>query len=110
MWVAGIPDDAYDLPLDAVGYPAPLSYANGDSDPEALPYPWTDAVPMLAAHLAYISRGDEANAAMWWSEYEAFERRAVQGTTPTRFPMNYPGGEGARVVNQQMTLTAQPRR
>ena len=109
LWIAPTPDDfaPYTLNLDAVGYPAPLVYSNGDADPEALPYPWTDAVPMLAAHLAYIAEGNAEASAMWWNEYTMFERRAVQGTTPTRFVGNYPGGSGAHLVSQQMPLTAQ---
>jgi hypothetical protein len=109
LWIAPSPDGfaPYTLVLDAVGYPAPLVYSNGDADPEALPYPWTDAVPMLAAHLAYIAEGNAEAAAMWWNEYTVFERRAVQGTTPTRFVGNYPGGSGAHMVSQQIPLTAQ---
>lgn len=92
LWVSPSPDQAYTLNLDAVAYPSPLVYANGDADPEALPYPWTDAVPMLAAHLAYLAEGNTEAAAAWWAEFENFERRASQGTTPTRFPMNYQKG------------------
>ena len=109
LWIAPTPDAfaPYTLNLDAVGYPAPLVYSNGDSDPEALPVPWTDAVPMLAAHFACIAEGNANAAALWFNEYTTFERRAVQGTTPTRFVANYPGGTGAHLVSQQIPLTAQ---
>ena len=102
LWVAPTPDQAYTLNLDAVGYPSPIET---DQDPEALPAPWTDAVPMMAAHFALLAMGDQAAADRWWNEYEAFERRAVQGTTPSRLPRNYPGGMGAQIANAKIPLT-----
>lgn len=104
LWVAPIPDQAYTLNLDTVAYPAPIET---DSDPEALQPPWTDAVPMMAAHFASLAAGDQPAADRWWAEYEIFERRAVQGTTPSRLPKNYPGGMGAQIVNSKIPLTAQ---
>ncbi|HSS25060.1 MAG TPA: hypothetical protein VLL82_11815, partial [Mycobacterium sp.] len=45
LWFAPPPDDVYPITIDAVAYPSPLVF---DSDPEALPSPWTDAVPFFA--------------------------------------------------------------
>jgi hypothetical protein len=108
LWVAPTPNQDYELILDAVMWPAPLVYANGDADPEALPYPWTDAVPLFAAFLAYLSDGDDAGMARMQTQMMQFEHRAVQMTTPSRLPRNYPGGRGASLANSMMQLTLPP--
>jgi hypothetical protein len=105
LWVAPAPDQSYELILDSVMWPLPLAYANGDADPEAIPAPWQDAVPLFAAFLAYMSDGDEAGMARMQNQMIWFERRAVQMTTPTLLPQNYPGGRGAALANAMMQLT-----
>src|SRR5712671_5533724 len=54
-----IPNQAYIINADTVGYPINLT---GDTDPEAIPYSWTDAVPYFAAYLAYLNTQREADA------------------------------------------------
>lgn len=109
IWFAPPPDIAYQINLDAVAYPAPLV---SDADPEALPSPWTDAVPFFAAYLAFLSTENMEAAANMWAEYQKFETRGTQITTPSRTPYKYPGGVGAQGAAQKMPLTGamQPRR
>lgn len=105
IWFSPEPDIAYEVTLDSVAYPSPLAT---DTDPEALPSPWQDAVPFFACHLAMVSVGDQQSAAAFWSEYEVFERRAVQMTTPSRLPRRYPGGTGAQQAAGHVPLTMMP--
>lgn len=102
LWFWPPPDQAYPIQIDAVAYPLPLA---GDSDPEALPSPWTDAVPFYAAFLAALSVGDKDAAASMWAEYQKFETRGTQITTPTRQPRSFPGGRGAVLAGQRMPIT-----
>jgi hypothetical protein len=105
MWFAPAPDAAYPLQVDAVAYPAPLAL---ESDPEALPSPWTDAVPFFAAYLAFLQNSQPDAAAAMWAEYQKFEHRGTQLTTPTWLPRSYPGGRGAAAASSRMTLTGAP--
>jgi len=102
LWFAPAPDAAYPIQIDAVAYPSPLSF---DTDPEALPLPWTDAVPFYAAYLAFLSVGQPDAAAAMWGEYQKFETRGTQLTTPTRQPRSFPGGRGAALASQRTPLT-----
>lgn len=106
IWFAPVPDRAYTVILDSVAWPVPLVYANGDTDPEAIPAPWQDAVPRYATYLALMSAGDDAGASRWWDQYLTFECRATQMTTPSRLPRIYPGGAGATTANSHMPLTS----
>lgn len=87
-----IPDTAYPLFCDVIGYPSPLA---SDSDPEAIPYLWTDAVPYFAAYLAFLSAQAPArqnDAARMFEHYTEFVERARMASTPdvgsTMYPQN----------------------
>ena len=98
LYVSPLPDYAYTLLVDAVCYPIPLA---SDSDPEALPYLWTDAVPYFAAYLALMSAQSNARteqALGMYKLYEEFAGRARQASTPMTLPGQYP---------QQPNLTRQ---
>lgn len=107
IWVAPIPNIPYTIAVDAVSTPAPL---NSDSDPEALSVPWTDAVPYYAAYLALLSSHDVDAAMAMFAEYQKFEQRGTQLTTPSRLPANYPGGAGAASAAAHNTLAPATRR
>lgn len=51
FYVYPLPSQTYQYELDCLCTPADLQT---DQDVEALPGPWTDAVPYFAAHLAYL--------------------------------------------------------
>lgn len=99
-----IPDQVYTLNLDTVCYPIALAL---DTDPEAIPYPWTDAVPYYAAYLAYYNAQRAQDAENMRMQYENFVQRARQITTPTVLPSNFPGNAGAQIVSQKIPLTGQ---
>jgi hypothetical protein len=77
FYVSPLPDDVYTLNCNAACYPIPLGV---DSDPEALPYFWTDAVPFFAAYFALMSAQTNSRmadaAAMYKGHYNEFMERA----------------------------------
>lgn len=105
LWFAPAPDQDYTASIDAVAYPAPLV---SDADPDALPAPWTDAVPFFSAYYAMLSVGDKDGADDMFEMYQRFEQRGTQLTTPTRNPRSFPGGRGAGIVSQRIALTGPP--
>lgn len=78
--------------VDSVLLPIDLAT---DSDPELIPYPWTDAVPYFAAYLAFLSAQRTQDAQAMWQLYMAFARRGREITSPTTLPRNFPGDRGA---------------
>jgi hypothetical protein len=88
-----IPDAVYALQLDTVCFPIPLV---DDTTVEALPYPWTDAVPYFTAYLSFLDQMRTADADAMFARYRLFARRGTELTTPTRLPDNFPGGAGAQ--------------
>lgn len=76
-------DNAYTLNIDAVIEPAALA---SDSDPEALPYPWTECVPFFAAYYAYLSAQRPQDADAMFQEYQRFATRARQISTSAVLP------------------------
>jgi hypothetical protein len=81
-----LPDFGYTLNLDTVGYPLPLA---SDTDPEALPYAWTDAVPYYAAYVGLLTAQQADAAAGMYKLYELFAGRARQFATPSVLPHQY---------------------
>lgn len=73
------PNGVYPLLADCICAPSDL--LTNDS-PEAIPDPWTDAVPLLAAHLAY-NELQNFNASRWYLElYDEFLKRYSAGARP----------------------------
>src|ERR1700738_2183744 len=62
LYVGPQPDQAYRISADCICVPTALVR---DSDPEAIPAPWTTAIPYYAAYLALLSAqtGDKMQAA-----------------------------------------------
>ena len=87
-----IPDAGYTISVDAVCYPIPLVT---DATAEAIPYPWTDAVPYYAAYESYVSaqRGDEASKMLYL--YEQYVQRARRFSTPSVLPYQNPQNSNA---------------
>ena len=82
FWIDPLPDLAYMLQCDCVCYPIALA---SDTDPEALPYFWTDAVPYFAAYLALMSAqtGQRMQQAQQMFQiYEQFVQRARAFSNP----------------------------
>jgi hypothetical protein len=77
------PDLVYTLNCDCVCLPIALV---DDTTVEALPYPWTDAVPYFAAYLALLSSQTSARVAdaeRMFGYYTTFMQRARQFSNPS---------------------------
>lgn len=77
------PDGIYTLYCDCVCYPQLIT---ADTDVEAIPYLWTDAVPYFAAYLALLSSqtsARQADAARMFEYYTTFVNRARQAANPS---------------------------
>lgn len=89
LYLSPTPDNLYTLRLDTICYPINLA---DDTTVEAIPYPWTDAVPYLAAYYALLSaqtgaRQGEANA--MFERYTEFVARARRFSTSAVLPFQY---------------------
>lgn len=100
IYVDPIPDTAYTLQLDCACYPIALA---SDSDPEAIPYLWTDAVAYFAAYLALLSaqsQARQADAERMFQRYTEFVNRARRLATPSVLPGLYPQNPSPVRANQ----------
>ena len=67
------------MDIDSICIPVDLV---DDTTPDAIPYPWTDAVPYYAAYICYMNSSRAADAMRMFSEtqpfgqYQIFMRRA----------------------------------
>ena len=89
IFVSPTPDQDYTLQLDVLCYPNDLV---DDTTIEAIPYPWTDAVPFLAAYYAMLSAQSaarQADADRMFSRYEEYRNRARKFSNPTVSPFIY---------------------
>lgn len=76
-----LPSQTYQVEWDAFCLPKDLA---DDSDYEALPGPWTDAVPYFAAHLAFLELQNFNAARMILDLYDRQTSRYSQGARPSR--------------------------
>lgn len=77
-----LPDIAYTLNCDCECYPQQLA---ADTDVEALPYLWTDAVPYFAAYMALLTAQTSARlqqAQQYLALYKLFMQRARAFANP----------------------------
>ena len=102
VWMSS--QDGGVLNADAVLLPA---YLVDDTTPDAIPYPWVDAVNFYAAWYCYMSLQRQADAQTMWGRYQEVVRRARTGSTSTALPENDPGGVGAGLASVHQTLGAQ---
>lgn len=79
-----------------------------DATPDALPFPWTDAVQFYATFLAFTDAQRPRDADASLSLYENFSKRARGGVTPLRDQRTYPGGLAARSMPGQAPPTPPP--
>ena len=102
LYFSPIPNAALTAVFDAAWLPDALAV---DADPEAIPYPWTDAVPFYAAWLGMQSVQRQADADMMMQRYEVLMRRARGESTPSVLPGNLPGDIGAKLAAAKTSLT-----
>jgi hypothetical protein len=79
VYLYPLPNQQYQMEWDTCCLPSPLLV---DTDIEALPYPWTDAVPFLAAYYAFSGKQRFTDADRMWAEFEKFMKRARQMSNP----------------------------
>ncbi len=87
IYLSPIPGGVYSVILDAVCAPIPLVT---DGTAEAIPYPYTDAVPFFAAYFAYLSAQRTADAASMAQQYQEFIGRAAMASETRRPNSPYP--------------------
>ena len=86
--------DAVFLPVDLID----------DTTPDAIPYPWIDAVAFYAAWYSYMSMQRQADGQIFFQRYNEVMRRGRTTVTSTALPENDPGGLGAMVATTKTTL------
>jgi hypothetical protein len=91
--------------LDVVATPIPLI---DDSTVEAIPYPWTDAVPYYAAWLGMMNEQRQGDADKMMERYQVLMRRARQMSSPSVLPGNLPGDMGTKEAASKTSLTEPP--
>jgi hypothetical protein len=87
------PNTTYTLLINGLWSPLDLM---GDGDPEAIPGPWTDAVPHYALYLAFKDARLQSLAQQAMQEFELMMGRARAIVTPLREQQVFPGGLAAR--------------
>lgn len=97
IYVAPVPDNAYSARVDAICVPAALV---DDTTVEAIPFPYTDAVPYYAAYLAFLSAQRATDADRLWQQYQTFASRGRQMSNGPVNPMQYPQGHNPVRANQ----------
>lgn len=83
FYIGPAPDLVYTVLIDCACYPAALA---ADGDVEAIPFPYTDAIPYFAAYLALMSAQSSArieDAQKMMSLYTTFVQRADGGSAPS---------------------------
>jgi hypothetical protein len=105
LWFWPPPDPmhaALGVNFDCVCLPIPLV---DDTTPDAIPYPWSDAVPFYAAYYAYMAMQRQADADMMLARYLMLMRRARGESVPSALPENLPGDMGARMAASKTSMT-----
>jgi hypothetical protein len=105
------PNQAYVVNVEGSWSPINLAL---DTDPEAIPSPWTDAVPHYAMYLAMVDARAFKEAEEAFQAYETMVGRARGIVTPLEEQQAYPGGlmsrrfEGQAPPTRGMVGTAVP--
>jgi len=84
-----IPGQVMSMDLDTICLPVNLS---DDTTPDAIPYPWSDAVPYYASYLCYANSSRADDATRMFNLYELQMARARKMTEGSAFvPDQYEG-------------------
>lgn len=76
--------------LDVDCYCLPITLTS-DASVEAIPYPWTDAVPYYAAYLAYLNAQRKDDARYYLGEYKRLMAEGRMFVSPSVVPSFYDG-------------------
>jgi hypothetical protein len=100
FYIDPLPDLAYTLTMDCECYPIALA---ADTDVEAIPYMWTDAIPFGAAWYALLSSQTSArmqDAEKYLSYYQMYQERARRSANPDVNKSNYEQQPNITLPNQ----------
>jgi hypothetical protein len=97
-----IPNASFTLNLDVVATPIALV---DDTTIEAIPYPWSDAVPFYAAWLGMMNEQRQGDADKMYERYEQLMLRARRMSSPSVLPGNLPGDIGTKMAGAKATIT-----
>lgn len=92
-----LPDTTYTANLDCVCNPIDLV---DDTTVEAIPYPFTDAVPFLAAYYAYMSVQRQTDAETMMKRYQQEMGTDRAASTPAVLPTNYSQVPDPTLINK----------
>ena len=81
-----VPSGTYGMDIDTYCLPISLS---SDSDPEAIPYPWTECIPYYAAYWALMNAQRFEDAKFMKKEYDERILEARAQSTPQFIPSMY---------------------
>jgi len=81
LYMYPLPSQAYSFQVDAFCLPSDLAL---DTDVEAIPLPWTDAVPYFAAYLAKLEMQDANGAKAMLELFDTFIQRYSVAARPGR--------------------------
>lgn len=101
FYLAPTPTAVATITADTVVLPNNLE---SDGDTDALPYPFTDAVPYYAAYMALLTAREVEAAQVMYLNYERFMLRARAESTPSALPEQYPGARGAKLAAAQTPI------
>lgn len=87
LYLFPIPASVYAMDWDCVCEPIELA---SDTDPEAIPFPWTDIVPFAAAAIAYRTQQRWQDAAAEDAYAESLFMQASRAEMPFGIPEWYP--------------------
>lgn len=87
FYIDPLPDGVYTLNCDCVCFPINLAT---DTDVEAIPYLWTDAVPYFSAYLAMLNMQNQEAAGKMMKLYEEFMGLARAAANPSVNRYLYP--------------------
>lgn len=86
MWP--IPSGSYPMDWDCYCLPAAMS---SDSDPEVIPYPWTDAIQYYAAYKAYLNAQRPDDAQAMFDQFTLYMKRGTAFSNQVYIPGFYGG-------------------
>jgi len=90
------------LTLDVIMIPPDLV---DDTTPDAIPYPWEEAVPFYAAFRAYMDLQRQADATLMMARYREQLRDATAMATSSNLPEFETGGVAAQLASTHIPLT-----
>lgn len=97
LYFSPVPDQNYSMVIDAICQPINLAL---DTDVEAIPYPYTDAVPYFAAYLALISDNHIDAANFMMDKYKEFVARGDDVSRPMTPPDLFKGRNDILMTNK----------